>query len=226
MYFILRSLIALSVVAVLAATLTASVEAARKFDHSATTSTVLKNVGFLGYKSFLIGPSGRDEPGFAMEGMRIISPSTIFSRAQKFKSPLLPPELYLPLKRKLVPLENSVDSLTINVKGKPLTLSLGLEEALQKDLKDHIGYYGVSGLTNPATGFASAIHLKSATDEIVKQIDLLEGTNSPTAIERTDGFPVRKLVITPEPPTILLFLTGLLFIVLLRSERLKATAPT
>lgn len=217
----LRRLIALSIAAVILIGLAYSAQAAKSIDHSAVSSITLSKTGFLSFKSFLIGPSDRDEPGIALESMRIISPATIFSAPKGYSPSLLPPELFAPLKRKPMPVKKDIDSLTIKVKGAPVTLSLGLKDALSKDLRDNIDQYGVSGLTNPATGFASAAYLRSATNDVLKQIDQLEGLHSKPALQRSGAIAPYKIVLPQEPPTILIFLTGLLFVVLLRGDRLQ-----
>jgi hypothetical protein len=222
MNVIVRSLIAVSVIAVMTSVLIIPAQAAKIFNHATSSDSALRTIGFLGVKSFLIGSSDRDEPGFALESMRIISPATIFSAAEGYRPSFLPPELFAPLRSKPMPLPRDIDSLTIDVKGTPVDLSLGLQGALKKDLENHIDHFGVSGLANPITGFASAAYLKSATDDVLKQIDRLERNNDKAPANA--GRPFAPLTIVPtEPPTILMFLTGLLFIVLLRGDRLQAT---
>jgi hypothetical protein len=220
----LRSMIAATAVAAVSAAVTFSASAATNFNHSALSETTLAKTGFLGFKSFLIGPSGRDEPGVAMEGMRIISPATLFPPARGYRQSHLPPELFMPLKRMPPPATEDMDNLKIDVQGVPMNFSLGLKQALHKDLTDHVDYFGVSGLASPATGFASAAYLQSATHEVLKNIDRLERlTVNPVSFRADTALPQKTLGLR-EPPTILLFLTGLLFIVLLRGERLQTKA--
>lgn len=228
MNIILRSLIAASATTVLSAALAFSASAAITLDHSAWSDTALKNTGFLGYKSFLIGPSGRDQPGIALEGMRIISPATIFSAARGYRQRLLPSELFMPLKHLPAPMPEPVispmDSLKIGIKGVPTNFSFGLKQALHKDLRVHMDLYGVSGLTNPATGFASAAYLQSATNDVMREIERLEQMNQEQKTLGAEPLLSRKIFALREPPTILMFLTGLLFIVLLRGDSLRAQA--
>ena len=229
MNIILRSLIAASVAAVSSAALVFSASAAINSEHAVSSDSALNGMGFLGYKSFLIGRSGRDDPGIALESMRIISPATIFSAKREYRQTLLPPELYMPLKplKPLpAPATRDVDSLQIDVKGVPMTFSLGLKQALHKDLKAHMDLFGVSGLTNPAIGFASAAYLQSATHDVMEKIGRLEQMNREPAALHAETPSSRKIIALREPPTILMFLTGLLFIVLLRGDRLQARASS
>lgn len=216
-----RSMIAATAAVFLSAALSFTASAAIKSDHTAWSDTPLKKTGFLGYKSFLIGPSALDNPGVALESMRIISPATIFANTRGYRQKLLPPELFMPLEPLPALESHDMDALKINVKGAPTTFSLGLKSALQDDLTNHTQLFGVSGLTSPVTGFASAAYLQSATQDVLKKIDQLEQWDFERATHGAAFAPSPKTYALQEPPTILLFLTGLLFIVLLCGDRLQ-----
>ena len=213
MKILLRSLIAFPVAVVLCSAAAPVAHAAKTTGHDAVSVPDMEGVGFLDLKTFLIGPSSLDDPALASERMRVISPESLqYDRAGGWMTepsagyPDLPSTV---LSKRPRP-EFDSDSLTIKVNGAPLTLSLGLRDALRRDLEESIRLFGVSGLFDPIPGIASAGMLGSAAGDVMRQIDGLEAAVIGGAFHHgmTRAF--------PEPSSLPLFAFGLLAMAWLR----------
>jgi hypothetical protein len=170
---LLRSLIAISGFVVIGT----AAHAAKTLVHEAVIDASFADVGFLDFKTFLIGPTGGDDPALASERLRFVSPETIlFDRARSRQAELPPgfPDLPSSVFTKRAAPEAAADELTIEVNGAPVTLSLGLRDALLRDIRENFRLYGVPALFNPMPGVASARYIGNAAGDIIRRIDAME----------------------------------------------------
>jgi len=204
---LLRSLIAFPIAVVLWSSAAPPAHAAKTLAHDAASVADIGRVGFLDLKTFLIGPSSQDDPALASERMRVISPETLlYGRAggSTTDPPAGYPDLPASALSKRPRPDADSDSLTIRVNGAPLTLSLGLRDALRRDLEESIRLFGVSGLFDPIPGIASAGMLGNAAGDVLRQIDGLE------AAVASGVFHHDMMRAFPEPSSLSLFAFGLL----------------
>lgn len=207
MKILLRSLIAFPVAVVLWSTAAPPAHAAKTLEHDAASFAAIGGIGFLDLKTFLIGPSSQDDPALASERMRVISPETLlYGRAGGWMTDLPAgyPDVAPSVLSKRLPPDADIDSLTIEVNGAPIALSLGLRDALRRDLEESIRLFGVSGLFDPIPGIASAGLLGNAAGDIMRQIDALEAAVERGAVHRD------MMRAFPEPSSLSLFAFGLL----------------
>lgn len=213
MKILLRSLIAFPFAVALWSAITPAVHAATTVEREAAAVAAINGVGFLDLKTFLIGPSAQDDAALASEHMRIISPETLlYDRADGWMTdtPAGYPDLPSTVLSKRPPPDADSDSLTIDVNGAPITLSLGLRDGLRRDLEESIRLFGVSGLFNPMVGIASAGLLDNAAGDIVRQIDALEASVAGGAFLYDLTQAIDLAAVAPEPSSLSLFAFGLL----------------
>jgi hypothetical protein len=201
-----------------------SADAAKSTGHRATVESDLAAAGFLDLKTFIVVPLGDDgELGLASEQTRVISPETLFSRQPRI-------DLLKSIKRggddgffgapATSTREPDFDSMTVKVNGQPFTLSLGLREAILKDIETNIRTYGDPGLFNGGVGFASASYLGAMTNDIIGKIDRLESIAGEQDISAGGRFMVSGPVyVIPTPSTMPVFLAGLVVVAWLRRPR-------
>jgi hypothetical protein len=117
------------------------------------------------------------------------------------------------------------DSLTIRVNGNSFSLSLGLREAILKDIETNIRAYGDPGVFTGGAGFASASYLGSMTRDVLDKIGRLERmATDPRAGKRSfapgDDFMAQgPTIVIPAPPALPVFAAGLLLVGWLRTRR-------
>jgi hypothetical protein len=198
-------------------------DAAPSASHKAIVDTDIARIGFLDLKTFLVVPVADDgEIGLASEQARVISPETLFARQPRldllksirgddgsgaFGRPANPSPAF------------EDDGLTLRVNGEPFTMSLGLEEALIRDIETNIRTWGNPGVFTGGPGFASAAYLGAMTRDVMSRIERLEsmaadppgaGAAAPT------GFVAGPIYVIPTPSTLGVFVAGLFAIGWLR----------
>ena len=222
MGILLRSTIALSAVAVLWTGAAYAALATKTFAHDTGADSSVDNMGFLDFKTFLIGPDGGDDPALTSERLRFVSPETIlFDRARNRQ--LDPPRDFPDLRstvlsKQPVP-DRGADELTIEVNGAPVTLSLGLRDAILRDLRENFGLYGVPGLFNPMPGSGSAGYFEKAVRDVVRRIDAMEDALKNGSLADAPGKARGGAMTMPEPSSLSILAFGLLAMVWVRRSR-------
>ena len=220
MTLLLRSLIAFPFVAVLCSNTLPGAKAAPTRALDAASETAIGGIGFLDFKTFLIAPSGLDDPALASERMRIIAPESMLYEQARGGMTVTPsgfPDLPSTVRAKRHRIDPDIDTLMIELNGTPVKLNLGLRDAMRRDLEESIRLFGVSGLFDPIPGIATVGLLGNAVRDIVQGIETLENGaaggdaymfGTPRAVSGPSGI--------PEPSSLSLFAFGLLVMSWLR----------
>ncbi len=226
---LMRSLIAVPIIAASLIYGDVSVAAVSSVNHKASADTKLSKVGFLDFKTLLYSPSPGDNLDGVFNQIKFIGPEMFINAA-------LPPGVLRKFKRRQRPLlpanplwgwdESDLDLLDLDVNGKSLPISSGLADAILTDISDNIRNHGVSWMPIPAIGPGTTAYFKSATQNVINQIKLLENL-APTRPAISQSADATKPVMNiAHLQLVFLFGLGLVMIGLLRRRSRKKTPQT
>ena len=226
---LMRSLIALPIIASLSVSGGVSIAAIPYTSHKASAETVLSLVGFLDFKTLIYSPGTGDNLDDVFYQIKFIGPEMFKNAAlshgilQKFKRSR---SIVLPTNPIWGWDGSDLDVLKLDLNDKPLPASSGLVDAILTDITDNIRNYGVSWILNPGVGPGTAAYLNSATLKVIDQVEMLESAALTEPVISQTTYATQTVRNFPHPHPLFFFGLGLVVIgLLVRRLRKKSAQP-